>query len=148
MLRRKLEGLKWKELTEEEKKDLLKDANAVDEMGNDVKESGEYTIDLKYPYSVPGRVSIENEETNIEIDENAVIYNPTDITPAFTLKSNELIEKGMELKFSELWEGVGNGEEFLEDESISMDNETMIEFEIVNKDDNVSNTLVKVTDIY
>lgn len=68
------EGMKWKELSENERKSLLKTANPIDgRTGNNMKEDGECIIDLEHPFSIPGR--LKNGE--IIIDDNAAIYNPT-----------------------------------------------------------------------
>lgn len=72
-MKRDYEGMKWNELTESEKEELLRTANAIDgRTGNNMKEDGECIIDLEYPFSVPGRL----EDGEIIIDDEAVIYNP------------------------------------------------------------------------
>ena len=65
------EGMKWGELTTNEKEMLLKNANCVDATGNDTDE-GECIVDLTEEYSVGGNI-IDDE---IIIDDNAVIYYP------------------------------------------------------------------------
>ena len=65
-----------------------------------------------------------------------------------TLESREEIKIGMEIRFAELWDGNGDGNELLHSGAISPDNENVIGFEIVKNADNVLNTVVKVTDIY
>ena len=154
MKRRNYAGLKWSELTEEEKKFLLKEVVSVDaSTGNSIhlKKDGvlECTIDLTHPYSVPGKIKLENDEETFIIDDDAVIYNPTDIIPIRTVESDQLIDIGMVGRFGELFDGdSGDGDELLEDGTVSPDNENVVAFEIVERDDNWWDTLVKVTDIY
>ena len=141
------DGLKWKELTEEEKQEMLKDANFVDETGNNIKESGECIIDLKHPYSIAGRVDVD--EDIIVIDDDAVIYNPTDIIGIRTLETGEIIEIGMVIKFGELVDkNCNDGEETLENGCVRPNDDNIIEFEIVKKDEKWWNTLVEIKDIY
>lgn len=66
-------GMKWGQLTKEEKIVMLKNANAIDgESGNDMIEDGECIVDLHHPFSVSGRL----QDGEIIIDDAAEIYNP------------------------------------------------------------------------
>ena len=65
-----------------------------------------------------------------------------------TLESLEEITIGMEVRFTELWNGNGDGEELLQSGAISPDNENVVSFEIVEENSDILNTIVKVTDIY
>lgn len=65
-----------------------------------------------------------------------------------TLETNEVIEIGVELKFADLWNGEGDGKELLESSSISPDNAHIIGFEILEDNEDILNTIIKVTDIY
>ena len=71
-----------------------------------------------------------------------------------TLETNEHVVIGNRYRFSELWTGDGDGEELLDSGSIALwsdrlDEEIIIEFSVIEKDENdILNTLVKVTDIY
>lgn len=58
------------------------------------------------------------------------------------------IKLGEELYFGEVWNGEGDGIELLESSCISPDNENVVSFDIVEKTDNILNTLIKITDIY
>ena len=63
-------GKKWKELTKEEQYMLLSKASPFECC------EGECIIDLTEELSVSGRVIDEYGEKYIEIDDNAIIYNP------------------------------------------------------------------------
>lgn len=68
-----------------------------------------------------------------------------------TLESREEIAIGMEIKFAELWDGNGDGEELLDSGAIAVyedDIENVIAFEIFETDEDILNTLIRVTDIY
>lgn len=63
------------------------------------------------------------------------------------------IEVGAELYFGQLWDGDGNGKELLEDGSVCVgedesDMPVIVGFKIVNQDEDILKTLLKVTDIY
>lgn len=67
-------GIKWGSLTIGEQKTMMENANAVDGItGNNMIIDGECIIDLKFPYSVSGKI----QDGEIIIDNEAVIYNPT-----------------------------------------------------------------------
>lgn len=66
-------GRKWGTLTEEEKLELLSNANCVDgATGNDLKGDGECIVDLTATLSVSG----ERKDEEIVIQDEAIIYNP------------------------------------------------------------------------
>ena len=65
-----------------------------------------------------------------------------------TLETREEIKIGMEIRFAELWDGNGDGEELLDSGAISPDNENIVGFKIIKNDDNILDTVVKVIDIY
>ena len=65
-----------------------------------------------------------------------------------TLESKETIEIGMEVRFADLWDGNGYGEEILQSGTISPDNDNVVEFDVIEENSNILNTIVKVTDIY
>ncbi len=69
-------------------------------------------------------------------------------TLSYILGAEQEIEVGAELYFGQLWDGNGDGEELLNSGAISPDNENVVAFEVIEQDDDISNTLVKVTDIY
>lgn len=63
-------GKKWEELTEEEQNQLLSNANCLENEGDTI-------IDLTDNLSVAGHVSNETGEQIIEVDDKAIIYDPT-----------------------------------------------------------------------
>ena len=65
-----------------------------------------------------------------------------------TLESREEITIGMEIRFAELWDGNGDGEELLQSGAISPDNENVVAFDVAEENSDILNTLVRVTDIY
>ena len=65
-----------------------------------------------------------------------------------TLETREEIKIGMEIRFAELWDGNGDGEELLDSGAISPDNENIVGFVIVETASNILDTVVKVIDIY
>ena len=65
-----------------------------------------------------------------------------------TLETSEEIRIGMEIRFAELWDGNGDGEELLHSGAISPDNENVVGFVIVENAGNILDTVVKVIDIY
>jgi len=58
------------------------------------------------------------------------------------------IEVGAELYFGQIWDGEGDGEELLQSGAVSPDNENVVAFDIIEKAEDIMDTLVKVTDIY
>lgn len=52
------------------------------------------------------------------------------------------------LYFGQLWDGNGDGEELLNDRTISPDNENVVAFEVIENSNDILRILVKVTDIY
>lgn len=65
-----------------------------------------------------------------------------------TLESREEIRIGMEVRFAELWDGDGDGQELLDSGSVSPDNENVVAFKISKSAQDVLDTIVCVTDIY
>ena len=65
-----------------------------------------------------------------------------------TLETREEITIGMEIRFADIWDGNGDGEELLHSGAISPDNENVISFDVIEENSNILNTIVKVTDIY
>ena len=70
-------GRKWGELDEEFRDKLLLSANCVDgRTGNNMKSDGECIVDLQlYSLSVTGRFVRGEEEDEINVNEDAVIYS-------------------------------------------------------------------------
>lgn len=69
-------------------------------------------------------------------------------TLSYVLGNEEEILIDKKYYFGQLWDGEGDSEELLESGSISLDNENVVAFEIVEKAENIDETLVKVTEIY
>ena len=65
-----------------------------------------------------------------------------------TLESRVEVKIGMEVRFAELWDGDGDGQELLESGAVSPDNENIVAFEVVENDGDILKTLVRVTDLY
>ena len=65
-----------------------------------------------------------------------------------TLETREEITIGMEIRFADIWDGNGDGEELLHSGAISPDNENVVSFDVIEENSNILNTIVKVTDIY
>lgn len=57
------------------------------------------------------------------------------------------IEVGKTYYFGQLWDGNHDGDELLESGAISLDGETVVDFDIVEHDSDIMDCLVKVTDI-
>lgn len=70
------------------------------------------------------------------------------MTLSYIYEAEQEIEVGAELYFGQLWDGDGDGEELLESGAISPDDENTVVFEIVESDEDILKTLVKVIDIY
>ena len=67
-------GMKWDDVSEIDKKELLANAVVNNGITSDPVQNGEDGIvDLIHPLSIAGRVSLDGE--TIEIDTDAVIYN-------------------------------------------------------------------------
>ena len=64
-------GKKWKQLTEEEQDQLLSNPHTTESEGDCI-------VDLTENLSVGGRVVVTDEESYIEIDDDAIIYDPSD----------------------------------------------------------------------
>ena len=62
--------------------------------------------------------------------------------------SEEEIAKGGQYLFGQLWDGNGDSNELLDSGSVSPNNESIVAFKIVTRDENPLDTLVEVTDIY
>jgi len=69
-------GIKWNMLSENEKTELLSNANAIDgTTGNNMRISGKCVIDLTGELSISGEIEITEDENIISIDGEAVIYS-------------------------------------------------------------------------
>lgn len=71
-----LEGKKWGDLSPEKMDALLETASAVNAVDSKPTQEEECTIDLLFPFAVPGRVL--NAGTDLEeivIDDDAIIYS-------------------------------------------------------------------------
>lgn len=72
-----LEGKKWGDLSPENRDALFETASAVSAIDSEpIRKSCECTIDLLFPFSVPGRIL--NAGTDLEeiaIDDDAIIYS-------------------------------------------------------------------------
>ena len=67
-------GMKWDDVSEIDKKELLANAVVNNGLTSDPVQNGEDCIvDLIHPLSIAGRLSLDGE--TIEIDTDAVIYN-------------------------------------------------------------------------
>ena len=67
-------GMKWDDVSEIDKKELLANAVVNNGITSDPVQNGEDGIvDLIHPLSIAGRLSLDGE--TIEIDTDAVIYN-------------------------------------------------------------------------
>ena len=71
-----LVGVKWGALREETKADLLERANCINGIDGEAVNDGECIVDLTENLSVAGAVIDNGEEIVLEIDDEAVIYNP------------------------------------------------------------------------
>ena len=71
---RKFQGLKWFELTEEEKHYLYNTA-IIDKDYIDTK-TGICIVDFREDLSIIGRIIRGIEEDELIIDDNAILYNP------------------------------------------------------------------------
>ena len=69
-------------------------------------------------------------------------------TLSYVLATEEEINIGETYYFGQLWDGDGDGEELLEDGTISPDGENVVAFEVVEREEDILRTIVKVTDIY
>ena len=69
-------------------------------------------------------------------------------TLSYVLGQERKIEIGQEYYFGQLWDGEGDGEELLESGSIAIYDKNgefdVYDFEVVKKDDNIMNAIVKV----
>lgn len=67
-----LKGMKWAELSNEEKEELLISASTIDGItGNNMTEDGECIIDLTEVLSVLGKI----EDGELVVDDESIIYN-------------------------------------------------------------------------
>jgi len=83
IMRKNYVGMKWKELSESEKEELLSMANAVDgRTGNNMKESRKCIVDLGIGYlSVLGYIEITEDENIISVEDDAVIHDSRESIP-------------------------------------------------------------------
>lgn len=68
-------------------------------------------------------------------------------TLSYVMAEIEEITRGEVYYFGQLWDGNGDegvGEELLEDGAIAIDDENIVTFEIVKKEDDILKTLVRV----
>lgn len=70
-----------------------------------------------------------------------------------TLESREEIKIGMEVRFAELWDGDGDGQELLDSGAIAVwdeeaESDIIAAFESIEPNEDVLDTLVRVTDLY
>ena len=71
---RNLQGLKWGDLTEQEKQNLYMVAY-VDKDNVDTR-TGECIVDFREDLSIIGKVIYSYEEDELIIDDDAILYNP------------------------------------------------------------------------
>ena len=71
-----LHGVKWGDLLERTKDDLLERAQYVNAVTGDIVKTGECLVDLTDELTVEGVVTDNGEETVLQIKDNAIIYNP------------------------------------------------------------------------
>ena len=71
-----LVGVRWGDLSEVTKRDLLERANCINGIDGDLVNAGECIVDLTEELSVVGTVIDTEEERVLEIDDEAIIYNP------------------------------------------------------------------------
>lgn len=74
-------------------------------------------------------------------------------TLSYILGAEQEIEVGAELYFGQLWDGDGDGEELLNSSSVCLGEDknrmpVIVAFEIVERDEDILNTVVRVADIY
>lgn len=69
-------------------------------------------------------------------------------TLSFILGNEQEIEVGAELYFGQIWDGDGDGKELFESGCVSPDNENIVAFKVIKPAENISEALVRVTDIY
>lgn len=70
-------------------------------------------------------------------------------TLSYVHGKEEEIKVGEKYYFGQLWDGNGDGEELLESESVSPDNENVVTFKVIEKDnEDILDSLVEVIDIY
>lgn len=70
-----------------------------------------------------------------------------------TLETGKEIKIGMEIEFSDLWDGNGDGEQLLKDCSVCVgedenDMPVIVGFEVVERAEDILEAVVKITDIY
>ena len=71
-----LAGKKWVELDEATREKLLSNANAIDgATGNTVNSTSECIIDFDNNISVEGKVVVTDDDIEIIINDDAVLYN-------------------------------------------------------------------------
>ena len=71
-------GIKWGELSKEQKEKLLKNANCIDAINGEKVQEGKFIVDLTNNLSIAGEVVDNGEEAVIVINNNAIIYNPAE----------------------------------------------------------------------
>ena len=68
-------------------------------------------------------------------------------TLSYVYGMEQEIKIGAELYFGQLWDGNGDGEELLQSGAISLDNENVVAFEVVEENKNILNAVVRVTSV-
>ncbi len=69
-------GKKWMELDEATREALLSNANCIDGVtGNNMSKSGACIIDFNDYISIEGNVNFTDDDIEIVIDDNAVLYS-------------------------------------------------------------------------
>lgn len=70
------------------------------------------------------------------------------MTKLYVENLNRELEVGEVVRVYDIWDETGDLEELVESGSISPDNENVIAFEIVEENEEIGESLVKITDIY
>ena len=69
-------------------------------------------------------------------------------TLSYDKASEEKITIGGKYYFGQLWDGNGDCNDLLDECSVSLNNEDVVEFKIIERNENALDTIVEVTDIY
>lgn len=72
-----LSGKTWGEISKKQKENLLYIARSVDGRTGENSKGGECIVDFDgYDFSIPGKLVVGENESMIEIEDNAVFYGP------------------------------------------------------------------------